>query len=112
MADSSSGRCCKPLLIPHAIGMIFVLVTLSLCSCSSQPAAPTIPVQESTLATDGRITVKRVATFRDRFAFNGEREILIITDTKTGKEFIGISGVGVTETREVVEGKVSRQIEQ
>jgi hypothetical protein len=40
------------------------------------------------------VTVERLATFLDRTAYDGEREILIIRDAKTGQEYIGISGPG------------------
>lgn len=93
--------------------VIAFCIGLLLCSCGEPPRAPEISVKESTLSSDSRITVKRIATFRDRFQHvTHEREILIITDTKTGKEFIGINGVGITETSVVFDGKVSQPIEQ
>lgn len=84
---------------------------LALLSCSSQPSAPRAPFQEKTLSTGNRITVERIAEFRDRFAYGERREILIIKDAKTGKEFIGVSGVGITETSRVPHGKTTTEVE-
>lgn len=91
---------------------IVFCISFFLLSCSEPPRAPEIPVKESTLFGDDRITIKRIATFRDRFAHSQEREILIITDKQTGKEFIGINGIGITEVRMQYDGKVVRPVEE
>lgn len=44
-----------------------------------------------------RVTVQRLGVFSDALAYNERRGIYIIRDTKTGKEFIGVSGVGIAE---------------
>lgn len=44
-----------------------------------------------------RFSVARVQRFNDTFAYNGERGIYIIKDSQTGAEYIGISGIGITE---------------
>lgn len=54
-----------------------------------------------------RITVERIGVLGDALAYNGRRGIYIITDMKTGKEFIGISGIGVSETGGHRSGKSS-----
>ncbi|HCJ5492477.1 TPA: hypothetical protein NUW79_003117 [Escherichia coli] len=35
--------------------------------------------------------------YKDSLAYDGERGIYTITDNKTGKEFVGVSGVGIAE---------------
>lgn len=45
----------------------------------------------------GRFTVTLGAKFKDGLAYDGERGIYMITDHKTGKEFVGVSGVGIAE---------------
>lgn len=45
-----------------------------------------------------RFKVVRVAVFYDDIAYGQHRAIYEITDTKLNKEFIGISGVGISET--------------
>lgn len=45
-----------------------------------------------------RITVKRISVISDNMAYRGERGIYVIVDNETGKEYIGVSGIGITET--------------
>lgn len=46
----------------------------------------------------GRFVVVRDSVIVDDLAYNDRRGIYVITDTQTGKEYIGISGVGIAET--------------
>jgi hypothetical protein len=57
--------------------------------------------------TPERIKIVRTAVFRDDLAYNSVRGVYIITDTQTGKEYIGISGVGISETGSHRAGKSS-----
>lgn len=50
-----------------------------------------IPVEDTT-----RFNVESHGTFNAGYSSH-EREILVITDAHTGKKYIGITGVGVTE---------------
>ena len=52
-----------------------------------------------------RIKIEQIGSFDDYFAYNGMRGIYIISDQKTGKEFIGISGIGISETGLHLAGK-------
>lgn len=45
-----------------------------------------------------RIQVVKIQEFRDRLAYDNVRGIYIITDKKTGNEYIGVSGIGISET--------------
>jgi hypothetical protein len=56
-------------------------------------------------STGPRFTVSRVGVFEDGLAYNGERGIYVITDSKTGEEYVGISGVGVASTGSHTSGK-------
>jgi hypothetical protein len=72
--------------------LIPLIALLSACS----PPADThmgkfIPTVNS------RVSVTRVAIFEDDIAYNGLRGAYLIKDLVTGKEFIGISGVGISE---------------
>lgn len=53
-----------------------------------------------------RFTVTRVGVFEDRLAFNEKRGVYQIRDNKTGKEYVGVSGVGIAEIGEHQQGKV------
>lgn len=50
------------------------------------------------LSGDGnRVTVTRLSKFRDNLAYDNERGVYLIRDNQTGQEFIGISGIGISE---------------
>lgn len=57
-------------------------------------------------ARGGRFTVQSHGTFKAGYDSN-TREILIITDTVTGQEYLGVTGVGVSELRRETVGKGS-----
>jgi hypothetical protein len=44
-----------------------------------------------------RYKIIRVGTFEDDLAYDNKRGIYEIIDTKTGREYFGISGIGITE---------------
>ncbi|MDI4633333.1 hypothetical protein J7U46_09765 [Pelomonas sp. V22] len=53
-----------------------------------------------------RVTVERIGVFLDDLAYGERRGVYVIRDNATGKEFIGVSGVGITETGSHQSGKV------
>jgi hypothetical protein len=63
-------------------------------------AAGCTPSADMDLKTEstGRVEVTRIGVFKDSTAYNSTRAIYLIVDTETGKEFIGVSGVGISET--------------
>lgn len=86
---------------------IAALTALLLAACSpdpdmrleSQPAAQSSP----------RVSVTRIGIFSDQLAYNERRGIYVIRDAQTGKEFIGVSGIGITEVGSHSSGKHSVQ---
>jgi hypothetical protein len=72
---------------------------LLLAGCDDGPAPARTEMHVSTeLSGDGnRVTVTRLSKFRDSLAYDNERGVYLIRDTQTGKEFIGVSGIGITE---------------
>lgn len=71
-----------------------VVVAGMLAGCGPDPDTP----MEKVVPVEGaRFKVERVGVFQDELAYNGRRGIYIIRDTDTGEEYIGISGVGVSE---------------
>lgn len=82
--------------------MIFVVGAAALLSaCGPDPTMQmgTGPnVDGMTHNVTERISVTRVGVFRDDTAYNSRRSIYVIVDRKTGKEYIGVSGVGISET--------------
>lgn len=73
---------------------IAVLVCLSQAGCEFQ-APP--PKKNLVLERTDRFQVVRVSTFEDRLAYGNVRGIYVIRDSVTGKEYVGISGVGISE---------------
>lgn len=44
-----------------------------------------------------RFQITRVGVFRDDLAYRDVRGIYVLKDTTTGKEFVGVSGIGISE---------------
>ncbi len=86
--------------------LLALMGIMLLASCSPDvkymPMANEFPNQ-----TTDRVEVKLVGVFQDYLAYNGKRGVYVIVDKKTGKEFIGISGVGISETGSHPTGKSS-----
>lgn len=59
-----------------------------------------------------RFTVTRVATFGDGLAYGGVRGVYTITDTTTGRQYVGVSGVGISELGSHQAGKATVQDER
>lgn len=55
--------------------------------------------------TNGRFKVERVGVFKDTLAYDNRRGLYVITDTKTGQEFLGVSGIGISELGSHQSGK-------
>ena len=82
---------------------IFFVATL-LSGCSPAPDTPmqtTSPADhnepEMKPAVGARFSITRVGVFQDSLAYSGKRGIYVVVDKQTGKEYLGISGVGVSE---------------
>lgn len=75
---------------------IFIAATAcaSLTGCEVQ-APPEKKIMM--LERSERFQVDRVAIFEDRLAYEDKRGIYIIRDVQTGKEYVGVSGVGISE---------------
>ena len=59
-----------------------------------------------------RFDVTRVQKFTDELAYEDERGIYIITDRKTGREFLGVSGIGISELGSHSSGKTTQSDER
>jgi hypothetical protein len=68
-----------------------LLAALSLSACAPAPTQ-TMPLQSTT-----RVEVTRIGVIADDIAYHNVRGIYVIKDRETGQEFIGVSGVGITE---------------
>lgn len=46
---------------------------------------------------DLKFNIDMVQTFGDPYAYGGKRSVYIVKDLETGKEYIGVSGIGISE---------------
>lgn len=76
-------------------------VALLLAACGPDPdmkmRKQTMHPERPTIQENTRFEVARVGVFADDLAYDSRRGIYIITDTETGMEFVGVSGIGITE---------------
>lgn len=61
-----------------------------------RPPEATLKIDQEQLEGT-RFKVAAVGEFRDDSAYGNKRRIYIITDTQTTKEYVGVSGVGISE---------------
>lgn len=80
------------------------LAALALAGCTPAPDTPmqtTSPAEhnepEMKPAVGARFSVTRVGVFEDTLAYSNKRGIYVVVDNQTGKEYVGISGVGISE---------------
>jgi hypothetical protein len=60
-----------------------------------------------------RFSLSRVQIVKDDLAYSRERGVYILKDSQTGTEYIGVSGIGITELGRVGCGKAcTKEIEQ
>ncbi len=89
---------------------LMILAALTLAACAPEPdmvmkihqsqAAEAAPVSDV-----DRVTVVRIGVFKDDLAYYDRRGVYVIRDKATGREFIGVSGVGIAETGSHQSGK-------
>lgn len=73
-ACDPSSNCANPAPVPNV---------------AQAPAAPPAPTRT--------VSLVRIQTYTDDLAYRGTRGVYVIQDSQTGKEFIGVSGVGIAE---------------
>jgi hypothetical protein len=67
---------------------------------------------EMQISDNTRFSVTRVGVFTDDLAYNNRRGIYVITDRKTGAEYLGVSGIGVSELGSHLVGKIHSEDER
>ena len=81
-----------------------LVLVLALCACGRSPAPEELTLQVNS-ESGSRFSVTAVGAFDDRLAYNGRRGIYVIRDTATGQEFVGVSGIGISELGSHKSGK-------
>ena len=92
------------------IAMIALLV-ISGCE-ESQDSMQRRMAEPIAYKSNGRFKVERVGVFFDTLAYNEKRGIYVITDTETNQEFVGVSGVGISELAAHQSGKIRQTDER
>lgn len=68
--------------------------------------------EQQSIQKQTRIEINQIGVFMDELAYNDMRGIYIIFDNKTGKEFIGISGIGISDIGSHTNGKATTSDER
>lgn len=55
------------------------------------------PKARAAVETAARFEIERVGVFKDDLAYMGKRGIYILRDSQTGRHFVGVSGIGISE---------------
>jgi len=84
--------------------LLVLITSLFLFGCGVK-VADDMKTEQTVGLSNNRIIVERINSVRDNLAYGGRRGIYLITDTKTGIEYIGISGIGISETGSHSSGK-------
>jgi hypothetical protein len=80
-----------------------VAIALLASACSKKEPAPedSVPFQPLALNSEAgaadRFEVRLVQRISDKLAYGGQRGVYVIVDRATGQEFVGVSGVGITQ---------------
>jgi hypothetical protein len=88
------------LKIIQLVLLLFITSVLTITSCSPDPNTP----MRTSGGTD-RFSVECVGILDDPIAYGNRRGIYVIKDRNTGKEYIGLSGVGISEVGSHMAGK-------
>ena len=87
-------------------------VLAALTGCQPADTGPQDLTATSEPVARPRFEVIRIQRFRDDLAYNHERGIYLIKDTRTGAEYFGVSGVGINELGDHRTGKDIRTDER
>lgn len=83
-----------------------IITMFGLYSCRhTEDTSMNVTTPEQT--SSSRISVTRIGVINDSLAYNERRGIYIIMDTKTGKEYVGVSGIGISDLGSHSTGKAS-----
>lgn len=87
----------KPVAVALMVSVaILAIVALTGCDDSTRVPREQRGKVQVTTTESSRVQVRKISEFRDDLAYDDYRGVYIITDTRTGQEFIGVSGVGIS----------------
>lgn len=74
---------------------LMLLITICCIGCTVEPDMDLRTLKNAEI--DNRFSVSRVGVFSDTLAYGERRGIYIIKDSISKKEYVGISGIGISE---------------
>jgi uncharacterized lipoprotein YajG len=77
--------------------LIACAALMLLAGCSVPPTMEMSGDEKAASATNADWSIERVAVFRDTLAYDNRRAIYILTNAHTGKQYVGVSGIGISE---------------
>ena len=84
--------------------LMLALATAALSACGPREESPEVrrtpsvsEPQATSPAPAARFSLVLVQNFRDSGAYNGYRSVYVLKDSTTGQEFVGVSGIGISE---------------
>jgi len=99
-----------------AIALILLVVAgvLLTPACQTGPNASMQETIQEPVSSSGRIEITSYQRFSDTTAYDNERSAIVLKDTKTGKEYLAVSGSGVVQmTRETsADGETTKTVER
>jgi hypothetical protein len=94
--------------------LIVSCVALASCDMPPKPAKQQLNTSLDFIPeAESRVAVTRIDVIKDDIAYEGKRGVYVIRDNTSGQEFIGISGIGISElgSHTVQSGKSRRTVE-
>lgn len=94
------------------VALLVALFMLTACDRGPEPAKSTMAVSSQLSSDADRIKVTKMSEFRDTLAYDNWRGVYLIQDQQTGEEYIGISGIGISEvgSHTKLVGKVQQSV--
>jgi outer membrane biogenesis lipoprotein LolB len=89
------------------IKIYLIAATLLLAGCQkTDQHLPNVEAQATQATVEpSRFDLKQVGQFEDYEAYTDSRTIYILTDKQTGQQFVGVSGIGISELGSHPSGK-------
>lgn len=89
----------------YAVYPVVAMVAIAACVKPTYNSVPMVDYSPVEQPLDQRVTITRLGVFKDELAYDNKRGIYLIVDTKTDIEYIGISGIGISEVGSHRSGK-------
>jgi len=75
------------------LARVVVVIAIVLCGCTDES---NIPVKRNTEKLESRFSIESKGSFSAGYQHQS-REVLILTDSKTGRQYLLVTGCGATE---------------